>query len=275
MLFSLIAASTSSSAELTSTGVAALSTIAIIPTLVWAIVSGSVAAWFGHRYGVGGDEDYEYAVLGDATCPRCDHVITLAEAAPGRNLACTACSRRLPFSWLATQLAVIAGCIAMLATFGPRVVLLPFLWLVPVLVTASLTDLRTVLIPRRVVWVGFGVGFASIAGTAAWMGITGSLTSAIIGSAAYFGLLFLLHVIHPAGMGFGDVRLSLVLGLYLGWLDWRLTLFGLLIGNVVYLLYAGPRWLKSRGAEKAFPFGPALAAGTLLAIVFYSSLIPA
>jgi len=266
-----IVASASTSADVTPTGVDALTTVAMIPTVLWALVSGTVAAWLGHRYASAGDDGYEYAVLSDATCPKCDHVITLPEAAPGRSAVCTSCSRRLPLTWIGTQVSVLAASIAMLATFGPRLVLVPFLWLVPVLVTAAVTDLRTLLIPKRVVWVGFGIGLASIAGTAAWMGITDTLTSAIIGAAVFFGMLFFFHVVFPSGMGFGDVRLALVLGLYLGWLDWRLPLFGLLIGNVVYLVYAAPRRMMG---SKYSPFGPALAAGTLLAIYFSSSLLP-
>ncbi len=36
----------------------------------------------------------------------------------------------------------------------------------------------------------------------------------------YGGLFFLLWFIYPRGLGYGDVRLSGVLGLALGWLGW-------------------------------------------------------
>src|SRR3954451_18086503 len=101
-----------------------------------------------------------------------------------------------------------------------------------------------------------------------------SLESALIGAGAYFAFLFVMHVVSPAGMGFGDVRLSLVLGLYLGWIDLRLPLFGLLIGNIVYLCYALPQRIKKgKEAGRYSPFGPGLALGTLLAVVLYASLV--
>jgi prepilin signal peptidase PulO-like enzyme (type II secretory pathway) len=275
VFLAIVAATSRTSRHVTPTGLAALSTFAIIPTVIWGLVAGTVAAWFGHRYASGNDADgYEVAVLSDATCPRCGHVITLAEAAPVRSSACNSCSRRLPITWIGTQIAVLLSSIAMLATWGPRAVLLPFLWLVPVVITAAVTDLRTMLIPKRVVWVGLAIGFATIAGVSLWLDEPGLVTNAVIGSAIYFGLLFVMHVISPGGMGFGDVRLALVLGLYLGWIDWRLPLFGLLLGNLAYLVYAVPqRIARGREGAKFSAFGPGLAMGTLLAVFFYSNLI--
>jgi leader peptidase (prepilin peptidase) / N-methyltransferase len=258
------------------TGLGALSSIALIPVVAWGLLAGSVAAWVGHRYAAGTDDDgYEIAVLGDATCTHCGHVIALPETAPGRSGTCGDCARSLPYTWLATQLAVLLGSIAMLATWGPGLTLIPFLWLVPVLAVAAVTDLRTMLIPKRVVWVGFGVGVALIAAVAISRGNPGELTTALVGAGAYFGFLFVMHVISPGGMGFGDVRLALVLGLYLGWIDIRLPLFGLLIGNVVYLAYALPQRIRKGRDEGRFsPFGPGLALGTLLAVFFWTSLVP-
>ena len=252
-------------------GVDALTSPALPGVIVWALLAGSAAAWLVHRYRASADE--EFAELGDATCDRCHAIARPIDAAPGRALRCPNCHALRPATWALTQASVLLGSLAMLATWGPRLALLPFLWLVPVVVVAAMIDLRTMLIPARVVWVGFGVGLTAIAAVALWSENLGSLVRALIGAVGLFVFLFVTHTISPRGMGFGDVRFAAVLGLYLGWIDIRLPLIGLVLGNLVYLAYAIPSRLR-RGAAKHSPFGPGLAAGTLIAVFFWQTLAP-
>ena len=87
---------------------------------------------------------------------------------------------------------------------------------------------------------------------------------ALLGALAAFTFFFVLHLIAPGGMGFGDVRLSFVLGMFLGWLGWPYVLGGLFAGflygaviGIVLIAFAG------RGRRQHIPFGPFLAAGTM------------
>ncbi len=97
----------------------------------------------------------------------------------------------------------------------------------------------------------------------------GVVTTALLGAALAWVLLLVVHLVQPAGMGFGDVRLSFVLGLFLGWLDLRLVLIGLflgfLLGSVLGVLLV---LLRLRGRRDHIPFGPFLAAGAALAVFF-------
>lgn len=262
-------------ALLAATGFDAFATFAMIPVVVWAVLAGMVATWIAHRYVEANDDSgHEFALLADATCPHCDEVVALEHLIPGRLGICASCGRALSSTWIGGVLATLVGCLAMLATFGDSAALIPYLWLVPVLVTAAIVDLRTMLIPKRVVWVGFGVGLASIAAVSLWFDLLGSIPPALIGAVAYSGFMFVLHIVNPNGLGFGDVRLAMLLGLYLGWIDIRLTLFGLLLGNIIYLAYALPQRLsRGRDADRYSPFGPGLAMGTIVAVVLYSVLV--
>lgn len=249
--------------------------VAMAAAVVWGVVAGWGASWISHRYHEGvDDEGYEVAVLGNATCAHCGHVVALAEAAPLRSVSCLSCGRRMPASWSLIPLATIAASVLMVATFGASWVLLPYFWLVPVLTAAAAIDMRTFLIPKRLVWVGFGVGATLIAAVALVSGHPESLVGAGIGAVGYFLVLFVANLINPAGMGFGDVRLSIVLGLYLGWIDVRLPVYGLLLACVVGLLLGlGKRARATTDADKAFPFGPGLAAGTFMAVWLWSYLL--
>ncbi|MCC6227253.1 MAG: prepilin peptidase [Microthrixaceae bacterium] len=236
---------------------------------------GWAAAHLVHRYTE--DPEAEVSVLGPATCDHCHRELTLRDTAPPRwwitaKGRCPHCAERLPFTWLSVQLSVPALWLATLAAFGLRWSLIPYLWLVPVLVVAATIDIRLLLIPKRIVWVGFGVGVALIALTTLPMGNGDKFVEALLGSALYFGFLFITHMISPAGMGFGDVRLAALLGLYLGRLALMMTAVGLFIACTLGVAF-GLAVRRASGGQRHFPFGPGLAAGTLVAIWFWSPIL--
>ena len=241
--------------------------------VVGGLAVGGAAAHLVHRYRE--DEETESAVLGDATCDHCGHALELSDTAPPRwwlaGRVCPNCHQALPTSWIAVQLAIPVLGLAMLATFGLVWSLIPFLWLVPVLVVAAAVDIRTMLIPRRIVWVGFWVGLALLTGTILITGSVEDLVRSLAGAALYFGILFITHMISPGGMGFGDVRLALLLGLYLGRLSLMLTAVGLFLACIIGVAM-GLAGRRASHGQRHFPFGPGLAAGTMVAIFFWAPI---
>ena len=99
---------------------------------------------------------------------------------------------------------------------------------------------------------------------------------ALAGSALYFGLLLIPHLVSPRGMGFGDVKLGLVLGLALGWLSptgtgvITLVFAGAVLGMVLGVLLG---LVFRAGWRGTFPLGPALALGAVIVIAFSESLV--
>ena len=82
-----------------------------------------------------------------------------------------------------------------------------------------------------------------------------------------FTVYFLLCLAYPAGMGFGDVKLSGVLGLYLGWLGWGVLAVGLFLGFLLGGVFGIALIATGRGGRKsAVPFGPFMLGGALLAV---------
>ncbi len=153
------------------------------------------------------------------------------------------------------------------------VLLLP---LAPIGTLLAVVDLRTRLLPRIVV---IPTTLAAIAyGVIVWpiSGEPDALVRGLIGMIAARAVFWLLWFVRSAGMGFGDVRLSALLGFalaYLGWPEYALGLYsGFLIFGLPGLLLALVRRDRSL-LKKAYPFGPFLLLGALLGILFGEPLL--
>lgn len=142
--------------------------------------------------------------------------------------------------------------------------LLPWLAFTPVGVALGLIDWRTKLLPTRIVAPSYGlVGALTLLAV-----LLGQDLHALRGAALgwlVWGVLFgLLWLIQPRGMGYGDVRLSGVLGILLGALGWPQLLCGIyatfLIGPIGGLVLMLLRLTEKR----RFPFGPFMLVGALV-----------
>ncbi len=143
-----------------------------------------------------------------------------------------------------------------------------FLYLSAISVVLTMIDLDTHTLPNRIVLPAYPVG-AILLGVASLLGAgSDRLLTAAAGAAALFGLYFLLAIAYPGGMGFGDVKLAGVIGLYLGWLGWAELAVGafaaFLLGGVfsVVLLLA-----RRANRRTAIPFGPWMIMGTWVGIL--------
>jgi leader peptidase (prepilin peptidase) / N-methyltransferase len=86
-------------------------------------------------------------------------------------------------------------------------------------------------------------------------------TAAALGAALF---LFLPLLVYPNGMGMGDVKLALLLGVGLGWAIVPALVVGLLAAFVVAVVVLARGGLAAR--KTALPFGPFLALGALVAL---------
>jgi leader peptidase (prepilin peptidase)/N-methyltransferase len=149
-----------------------------------------------------------------------------------------------------------------------------FLVLAAALLALSLIDLEHFILPNRIVYPLAVATAALLALGAIGERDGGALVRALLGGVAGFAALFVLHVISPRSMGFGDVKLSFVLGLALGWLGWGEVVLGLflafLYGAVVGVVLM---ILRRRGRKDQVPFGPFLAAGALTAVLWGEAIL--
>ncbi|HMQ28445.1 MAG TPA: A24 family peptidase [Acidimicrobiales bacterium] len=162
--------------------------------------------------------------------------------------------------------------------FGASWVVLPFWVCFAALLVVSVIDIQHYRIPDRVVFPALAISLPAIVVVSVALEYPRSISYALIGALAYFLLLFLAHLVYPAGMGFGDVKLALLMGLFLGWIApdgfraFTLVLYALMIGCLLGVLVGGVLALVRR-KNAAFPFGPALAASTVVAVLFSEQLL--
>lgn len=188
---------------------------------------------------------------------------------------------RLPWRWLWVELATVAAFAQLGVRYGDSWRVLPLLLLAASLVAVSAIDLQHLRIPDRITFPTLAVAIPMVVAVSFQLDERGAVQAALVGGLAYFLLLLLPHLVYPAGMGFGDVKLALVMGLYLGWLGWtpdypvagplRLVLYGLMLGCVIGVVFGliVNALARRRGA---FPFGPALALGCFVVVLFAADL---
>ena len=153
----------------------------------------------------------------------------------------------------------------------PLLFLLP---LVPVSVALAFVDLHTHLLPTKVIWPTLA-GTAALAAVAAVAsGDPWAFVRAVVGGLVVFAFFHALWWIHPAGMGYGDVRLSAVVGFVLGYFGWAALLVGVYGAFLVFAVLGVARALRRRdrsALRTPLPFGPFLLGGALLGVVLGSS----
>ena len=179
-------------------------------------------------------------------------------------------SVRYPFVELLT--AVLFGLMAW--RFGLSWELPAYLYFAAVGLTLAAIDLDTKKLPNVLTLPSYVVGGVLLLIPAIVDHRWDDYLRAIAGAAVLFAFYFLLAFIYPAGMGFGDVKLAGVLGLYLGWLGWGALILGgflgFLFGAVIGVaMMAGGR----AGRRTALPFGPFMVAGALVAIMIAEPVV--
>lgn len=172
--------------------------------------------------------------------------------------------------------AVVGGSLG--ALFGWDWLLLLAWPLVPVGVLLAHVDWHTRLLPKVVVLpaTAYALGF----GLVRWplLGDHAELLRGVIALVTVRTVFWLLWFVRRAGMGFGDVRLSALLGLVLGYVGWAEVVVGLyaaFIGFALpFLLLAVVRRDREM-MKQAHPFGPFLIVGAWVGLLVGSPLVDA
>ena len=240
----------------------------VIPLFVAGALLGSFASAVAYRLPRG-----ENWVSERSRCPQCGAQIRARDNIPiiswlllqGR---CRDCSQAIPVRYPLVELGLGALFVATYLIVGddPWWELALGLVLCFVLVTITLTDLDLRVIPNKIVIAG---SIAAVAIVAA--GDAGELGERAIAAAAGGGILFLVVLAYPRGMGMGDAKLVGMMGLYLGRALAPAVLIGFAVGALVGVALIARHGAQAR--KQAVPFGPFLALGGIIGLWFGDDIV--
>jgi leader peptidase (prepilin peptidase)/N-methyltransferase len=182
---------------------------------------------------------------------------------------CAHCAAPISVRYPLVEAGTAALFVAVTLRFGFTAQLPAYLYLTSIAVALAFIDVDAQRLPDVIVLPSYIVGVvllmpAGAVGDDWWSAVRGLAAMTLL-----FALYLTLSMAYPGGMGFGDVKLAGLLGLFLGWVSWGsvvvATFSAFLLGGVV-----GVSLLLARRANRksAIPFGPFMLAGAFLALFF-------
>jgi leader peptidase (prepilin peptidase)/N-methyltransferase len=214
-----------------------------------------------------------------SACPGCGTTLAERDNIPvvswlvlrGR---CRTCGMRISPRYPLVELASAGLFAAAAIRLGADWALPAFCLFFAALLAVSLIDLEHFIVPNRIVFPMLAVSVPLLAAAALLEGEPGPLVTAVVGAVLASNALLVINLISPRGMGMGDVKLALLLGLFLGWLGLGHVALGLFLGFLfgavggILLIALG---IKTR--RDPVPFAPFLAAGSVVAVLAGTGLL--
>ena len=222
----------------------------------------------------------ESFVSGKSYCPHCRHSLGFWDLFPVLSYIflggkCRYCKGKISFQYPLIELITAILFSSVFVYLGSIISLGLFFWLtiIPFLIVIFVFDLKYFIIPDEVIYPAI---FLSII----WLlysFFTGTINShemilsifSSLGASLFFFLIWFFS--KGTAMGFGDVKLALLIGLLLGFPNTIVALFlgfllGAIIGSVMILL-------KKKGLKSEVPFAPFLVAGTVISFFFGNNIV--
>lgn len=203
-------------------------------------------------------------------CPACKQTLTPLDLMPVAsylwNLGkCRHCGSRISPLYPLGEVVTMGVGLLLVYRFGLTVEALILLILFLIGIAVSISDVISMRIPNKIIVPGLAV-----IAILRLMHHPNGLLTYVLGGLIGGGILFLLALLYPEGMGGGDVKLFLFIGLGIGLANTLIALFlASLFGAVFGLLLIG---LKLKKKKDPVPFGPFIVLACLLAELWGPSI---
>jgi leader peptidase (prepilin peptidase)/N-methyltransferase len=214
----------------------------------------------------------ESVVSPPSHCPGCDAAISPRDNVPvvswlvlrGR---CRHCSCRISIRYPLVELLTAGLFVAAAARIGIHADLPAYLCLAAVGVALALIDLDVQRLPDVLTLPSYPALVALFAVAAGVDARGADFVRALLGMVVVFAFYAAVRFAYPAGMGMGDVKLSGIVGLTLGWLGWGPLVVGafaaFLVGATVSIALV---LLRDGGRKTRVPFGPFMLIGIVIGV---------
>jgi leader peptidase (prepilin peptidase)/N-methyltransferase len=227
-----------------------------------------------------------------SACPNCGSGIHSYDNVPlfswlalrGKCRSCSVpISARYPLVELGTALfffVVSLPIAARIASFEPTVTmiasgvtLVAYLYLAAISIALAFIDIEHHRLPNSIVLPSYLVGGVLLTVASVLTGDYAALLRAGIGMAALAACYLVLALVWRGGMGFGDVKLAGVLGIYLGYIGWGALVTGSLIPFFLGGAFGGVLILLRKSTRKSgIPFGPWMVLGAWIGVLFGNAI---
>ncbi|MGO4306332.1 prepilin peptidase [Cupriavidus sp. RAF12] len=212
-----------------------------------------------------------------SACPHCGHQIAAWENIPVISYLflrgkCSSCKAPIGIRYPLVELATAVLSALAMWHFGPTAQALAAIVMVWALVSLTMIDADTQLLPDQItlplLWLGLLLNL---------QGLFATLADAVIGAAAGYLLLWSVYwlfklVRGKEGMGYGDFKLMGALG---AWFGWQALPALVLLSSVVGALFGlGLLVVRRQGSETPFPYGPFIAGAGLIVLFFGADVLP-
>lgn len=243
--------------------------------IMYTVFAGLFGLVFGSFYNVVGLRipKKESIVTPPSHCVSCNRRLSAIDLVPVLSYVflrgkCRTCGAKVSPIYAITELATGVLFAVAMWRLGITWELAVALLFISLLVIINVSDIAYMLIPNKILLFFLPlliVGRVLSPLTPWW--------DSIVGAVVGFSLLLLIAVVSKGGMGGGDIKLFLLIGLVLGTFNTLLTLFlasviGMIAGIIVLKI-------KRKGRKTPVPFGPSIALAAIIVYFYGNEIIEA
>ncbi len=207
-----------------------------------------------------------------STCPNCGHTVRWYENIPILSYLmlrgkCSACSGKISPLYPVIELVSVGWAVLLMMTFGPSMEWLLYMFFGGLMIVASFIDLKTFILPDIITIPG-SIAAIPCAALLTPLGWEGAILGAGIGGGLFWSLRLLYRGLKGIeGLGLGDVKIMFMIGALAGPQNLPLVITvsaftGLVAGLVMMVVDPDHEY------GSMIPFGPFLALGSMLAILY-------